>query len=251
VPFVSDFQSYVISVGQLYPAFDKIQSRAWTVPHRRSPLPGEEKTTPSLETTFFDEGEFNTAELLAFLKSSPGGPFTYHPDQDLRALNIISWSNINDSTLFEGGRVGKKFYLDSFNRNVFPENNGAVVYTASKRFFTSMRPGQESILLNVNLTMSAFYPKIMLDQWINARWPGFTLPPENGEHELKGLRVIFAGDVHNGKTEQRSIFGFTTLTEKSPTFEVKEGNNRRTVSAWKHLKTGMSSLFTRSNTANI
>jgi hypothetical protein len=40
-------------------------------------------------------------------------------DVELKALNIISWKNINDETVFQGGLSGKKFYPESLvKRNI-------------------------------------------------------------------------------------------------------------------------------------
>ena len=69
-------------------------------------------------------------------------------------------------------------------------------YVVHKGFFSSIHPGRESLLLNVNPATTAFYPPIILQDWIRARWPfAAQLPRPNPIDwtELKLLRVTFEG----------------------------------------------------------
>lgn len=125
----------------------------------------------------------------------------YLPLEDLRILNLISWETIN-SPSFKGGRVGKKFYPHSNPRRIVNQSNTKFtlpqhyVYDVNMGFFTSMRPGHGSILLNVNTTTTAFFPfKMKLQTWLNARWghsSSYTgVAPRTGKMEIKGVQVTF------------------------------------------------------------
>ena len=137
------------------------------------------------------------AELKRWIAHTPLTDPTYLPDDDLRILNIISWKNISQDDIFGGGRSGKKFYPTppAFSSAHMIPNNANPVYILCKGFFTSMRPGAGSLLLNINPVTTAFYPAVRLQDWMIARWPGADgIPPANGLHELEGLRVTFEGD---------------------------------------------------------
>jgi len=57
-----------------------------------------------------------------------------------------------------------------------------------------MRLGDGSLLLNVNVTTSAFFPSINLQDWIKRRWIE-NIPPKKSRHELIGVGVTYRGDL--------------------------------------------------------
>lgn len=70
---------------------------------------------------------------------------------------------------------------------------GRRVFVARTGLFTSVRPGNGSLLLNVNVSTSAFYPAERLQDWIDNR-----CQKKNNEQEwlqtmseVVGLKVFF------------------------------------------------------------
>lgn len=230
--FVSNYFSTVISIGRLHGEFGDHEQDgdSYYVQHRRTARPGEENQTPELKTVIWYEGSVNMGQLLSYIQAPQSYP-SYLPDEDLKILNAVSWRNINDSLHFGGGRVGKKFYPGPFPDAIRLAKNSPLVYAISTGFFTSMRPGTNSILLNANPTTSAFSPSVVLQDWIDARW-GLTngVPPDGEQHELKQVRVTFQGDREDpktGKRKQRRIFDFGESKVSGVTF-TKKGENKLT-----------------------
>jgi hypothetical protein len=158
---------------------------------------------------------------LINLGPQPAGA-TYHPDQDLRAMNILSWTRINFGD-WDGLRVGNKFYpanqalCKDLCRSDREKTINIPVYESRTGLFTSMRPGMDSILLNVNATTSVFFPSIKLQDWIYQRWCPveakslasknlYTYAPSARElYELEGLKVSWRGST-------RTIFAAHSIT---------------------------------------
>ncbi|KAI9651394.1 hypothetical protein NHQ30_001436 [Ciborinia camelliae] len=142
-----------------------------------------------------------------------------HPEEELKFLNIISWKKIN-SPEYAGGRVGKKFYPDSFvaadnawisetrSDPSFGFNDNAVpLYQIRRGFFSSMRPGKGSVLLNINLAISAFFSPIKLSEWIRSNRNA-----EGGfRRALKGVRVVF--DLHS--EGRQKVFNIKSINSDS------------------------------------
>lgn len=199
--WASDYNSTIISVGELFKDSAKTPQMVTAVVHPRSERPGGQAGTMTSRVNYLGIVETDLlkqhANTVNHVKGKPplvnSGGFHYHPDDDLKALNIISWKEIN-APGFNGGRHGAKFYPSELaaNENVAQHNRN--LYMIRDGFFTSMRPGQESVLLNVNVVTSAFYSPIRLQKWIDLYW-SFGLPPRDLNVKLRGVKVIF--DVGN------------------------------------------------------
>jgi hypothetical protein len=214
VPFVSDYLEFVISLGPLYPQFTSNVPCAYDVPHLRSAPAGQQPV--QMDTVFWFDGRFAKDQLLNYFGYSHNLPAAnlvgYHPDQELRNLNVISWNHISDDRTFIGGRSGKKFYPGHFANSILLGTG--TTYVVNRGIFSSIRPGRESLLLNINPTTTAFFPYIVLQTWINARWAGgphLPMPHHAEPRELKDLRVTFAGHTPgaNGRRKAWIIFGFS------------------------------------------
>ncbi|KAF5868778.1 putative argonaute-like protein [Botrytis fragariae] len=146
-----------------------------------------------------------------------------HPEEELKFLNMISWKKVN-SPQYEGGRVGKKFFPRSFvvddeewmskqrfkqRKTVlrFKDNDTAPLYRINRGFFSSMRPGQGSVLLNVNVTTSAFFSPINLAKWIESNPNAWGDPGRL----LKGVRVAF--DIH--EKNRQKVFNIKSIAPHS------------------------------------
>lgn len=158
-------------------------------------------------------GSVKVSDLENLAKHTPNRDTSYLPDEDVRALNIISWARINDKA-WTGGRVGKRFYLADGDVGLFKKRNNfeigeQTVYQVRSGFFSSMRPGHGSLLLNVNIATSAFFPSENLLTWIRRRW-NTEIPSERERHELIGVSVVHLNDPadHEGKRRHYVIRGF-------------------------------------------
>ncbi|CZR67285.1 uncharacterized protein PAC_17184 [Phialocephala subalpina] len=120
VNFVSDYYSCVYSDRPLYEDFDHDIHKAWLVPHRLSPIPGE---APAVMKTTVADNQPTVAG--------------YFPDEDIRALNVVTWKNINNPDVFSGGVNGKKFYPDLFSQARPLTLNQTKVYILSRGYFSS------------------------------------------------------------------------------------------------------------------
>ncbi|KAF7879476.1 hypothetical protein EAF04_000672 [Stromatinia cepivora] len=198
--WVSDYFEYIVSVGKLYPACSDSAGTITNVLHHR---PGRNGTWVAMQSSIIYEGSFQRNALQAHVASNTS---SFVPDAELRMMNIISWFNINgyngqNVALFDGFRVGKRFYPAV--GGVFPSRQvpkvGKPKFLIKTGFFTSMRPAVGSVLLNVNTATSAFFPPGILHDWIMRRWQTDT-PPAVDQDDLIGLRVTFNGDGVNPKT---------------------------------------------------
>ena len=222
VPFATDYVEFIISAGPLYPDFTSPVPCAYNVHHLRSTRAGLPPDV--LNTIFWFEGFFDTDSLFNYfgyrntLTATQLGD--YHPDQEIRNLNVLSWYHINNDRTFIGGRSGKKFYSGQFQ-------GGSVLdglYFVHRGIFSSMRPGRDSLLLNINPATTAFFQAINLQVWINNRWPAAPhLPRPHNEDwkELKDVRVTFQGHKTdtNGKRKQWTIFSFLFHATQPPPFQ--------------------------------
>jgi hypothetical protein len=219
VPFASDYLEFIISAGPLYPHFTSPVPCAYNVPHLRSTRAGQPPDV--LNTIFWFEGDFDANKLCNYfgyrntLNATQLG--NYHPDQEIRNLNVLSWYHINDDRTFIGGRSGKKFYSGQFPAGSLLGG----LYFVHRGIFSSMRPGRDSLLLNINPATTAFFQAINLQNWINNRWPAATqLPrPDNEDwKELKDVRVTFQGHQAdaNGKRKPWTIFSFLLQANTQP-----------------------------------
>ncbi|KAF7867569.1 uncharacterized protein EAF02_009760 [Botrytis sinoallii] len=189
-----------------------------STPHTRS---GPDGNPINMNSSLSFLGLVNVKALIDHVKSR-NTPLD-HPEQELKFLNIISWKKVN-SPQYEGGRVGKKFYPHSFVADdkewmskqrlkqrktvlCFKDNDNVPLYQIHRGFFSSIRPGKGSILLNVNVTTSAFFSPINLAEWIKSN------PKSWGDSErlLKGVRVVF--DIH--EKNRQKVFNIKSIASHS------------------------------------
>ncbi|KAG4432890.1 hypothetical protein IFR05_011636 [Cadophora sp. M221] len=99
------------------------------------------------------------------------------------------------SFLPKGGRFGKKLNPDIADLSQDLVLNENVIFGAKTGFFSSVRPGIGSLLLNVSVTTSAFYPAgVSVQKWIERRYNKNKIPPGGKLEELRGLKVDLLGD---------------------------------------------------------
>lgn len=199
--WVTDFFSKIVSVGPLFKKNNEVTNTEYQVPHESSDTPRAGQ--PDMRSVIIYEGPVQRNELQSLVHHTLGNVSNYRHDDDTNALNVISWKNIIQPR-WKGVRVGRKFYpqnenlksdittnVKSYdgNKPIFEKKK---IYEARTGFFTSVRTGDRSLLLNVNATTSAFYPSDMtVQRWVERRWSGrqLMIPPEGGYEELLGLKV--------------------------------------------------------------
>ncbi|TGO53459.1 hypothetical protein BOTNAR_0295g00060 [Botryotinia narcissicola] len=188
-----------------------------STPHTRS---GPDGNSIHMDSSLLFLGLVNVKALIDHVK--PRNTPLYHPEEELKFLNIISWKKVY-SPQYEGGRVGKKFYPHSFVADderwmsqkrtneqadlTLRFEDRVPLYQIHRGFFSSMRPGQGSVLLNVNVTTSAFFSPINLAEWIKSN------PQKWGDPErlLKGIRVVF--DIH--EKNRQKVFNIKSIVQHS------------------------------------
>jgi len=240
----SDYYSQIVSVGKLYDKWDYNNDPKFSIKHMRSVM-GD---GPDIEMTssMVYEGTVNKEYLDQLIHQRLPSNVTYHPGQDLAALNLLSWSKINFSD-GKGVRVGNKFYPkdnpaligDVVRKKTEFVNSNRIdhtqkIYDARIGFYSSMRPGVDSLLLNVNIT-----PDWNLQLWINRRWNSLPVQehvtnfrsPAKEHHELIGLQVLF-----EGTDQKHTIYGVSHNNVSRQLFA--DGENRTSV--FNHMKNSKS-----------
>lgn len=257
-PYACDYFSHIISTGRLWnhPASDDPRpgdATNWRIlQHTRTPAPPQTNRI-ALNSKITYEGSVRMRDLAALVRRAHRQALTFPPEEHFKALNIISWRHIN-SPAWTAGRVGNKFYPDhvdlraDLHRDERQTINGRPmwvkikVYEARTGFFTSMRPGDGSLLLNVNTATSAFFPTWDLQAFIEARW-GAGIPPlrERTRGELIGLRVTFDGDdpTLNKTRVVAEISNFTIYQQLFFTDSAKTQQRR----VFDHMNTSKSTLL--------
>lgn len=221
--WATDYSSMIISAGPLYKGSANLVGQETKTPHPRTPKrPNDRPPVVDSSVRFLDIVDINRLN-----KHLAGKDHDYNPHADFEALNICSWKNITDGT-FKGGRLRNKFYPDS-RRDKSAETEGCKagslqLYFIRSGFFTSMRPGQGSVLLNINTTTSAFFSPVKLSAWVNKRWPA-TPSVANFRNALKGVRVTL--DLHD-ESRQWAINGLSPNTTIEATMFQIEGHHRPT-----------------------
>ncbi|KAI9646022.1 hypothetical protein NHQ30_005460 [Ciborinia camelliae] len=220
--WVSDYFEYIVSVGKLYPSCSDTPGTTILVLHHR---PGQNGTWFPMQSSIIYEGSFQKGALQTHVNSDTS---SFVPDAKLRMMNIMSWFNINgynaqNAPLFDGFRVGKRFYppVGGIITEAQVPKSGQPIFHVRTGFFTSMRPGIGSVLLNVNTATSAFFPPEILHNWITKRF-GCNIPPDEYKCDLKALRVTFIGDVANPKT--RVIRDVSSNNVKGTSFTPTDAN---------------------------
>lgn len=243
--WVTDYFGHIISVGKLYNRFGDFDDEAWSVKHQR-PLPGGDKWA-TVDSTIFYEGMLKVAKVKEYINPNLPRDPNYFPEEDFRILNLLSWKHIYDlrnPTRLPIFTIGKKFYVDNpaniagqlFNSGSQDQPRKAIC-EVKRGFFSSMRPGNGSLLLNVNPTTTAFFPPINLHEWITRRSAdvGHGISWANIWKELKDLRVTFSGDEIDKPRVIHRIGGLAT--DESFEYEGQE----RTV--YFHMTQGQLSVF--------
>ncbi|TVY82147.1 Protein argonaute-2, partial [Lachnellula suecica] len=219
--WVTDYHSQIVSVGKLYKKVENEDNEDdedkvwWAANHPRI---GGGDDQHKMTSTISYESTLNFDQLRDHVQDYTADPHaTYLPDEDLNMLNLLSWKHILDigEPLGRVETVGKKFYPThgSISQSLFI--SGRKVYSFRHGFFSSMRPGAGSLLLNVNSISTAFYPPMILQTWINHREDQAsggnhsTIPSQKTQIELRGIKVTFLGDSNR----QRTITGFGPLTD--------------------------------------
>ncbi|TGO14137.1 hypothetical protein BTUL_0057g00030 [Botrytis tulipae] len=229
--YTTDFFCYIISVGRLYPDCGDAIGNAVTRDHQ---LTSADPTLAplSISTSLIYERIVNLAELRRFVNRVPERDMTYHPGEDLKSLNIISWQMIFPDT-FQGGRLGNKFYPESapFSTVNNTQNRQRPLWDLCDGFFSSMRPGDGRLLLNLNCTTSAFFHQCLLEDWISAKF-GLLLPNSaNVIRELRGVKVTFKGDPKTPK-KKWSVTGTDGQPIGVKTFTKDNGQS---ITVWQHM----------------
>ncbi|KAF7857920.1 hypothetical protein EAF04_009277 [Stromatinia cepivora] len=246
VVWASDFDSTIISAGELYPGLT-ISSPDQFVRHTRTGQNGS--TPPMMKSQVRFLGVVTIDELVKHCSYPSESAAGYFPNEDLKALNIISWKNIN-SSIFNGGRRGNKFYPAEILDSGQESQKNDRPYMIRKGFFSSVRPGQDSVLLNVNTTTSAFYSPILLSRWIELQWKKHRLDPTNEndrrkfQSKLKGVRVVFTAKK-SGNQQKRAIFEISDKRLGETTFAKDKKNPKEKTLVFNYLSTKYGSLFRR------
>ncbi|KAF5870268.1 putative piwi-domain-containing protein [Botrytis fragariae] len=222
--YATDFFCYIISVGRLYPDCGDALGNTITKSHLLTPA-GPALAPLSMSTSLVYEHNVNLAELRRFVNRAPGRDPNYHPGEDLKSLNIVSWQMIFPDT-FQGGRLGNKFYPENapFSTvRVLPPNNHQngpkPLWDLCDGFFSSMRPGDGKLLLNLNCTTSAFFHQCLLEKWISTKF-GTPLPlSTNVIRELRGVKKWTVTGI------DAQPVGVKTFTD----------DNGRPITVWQHM----------------
>jgi hypothetical protein len=214
--WATDYDAIIVSRGSLYHNSALAPGQV-TETHHHCTGPGKDPEKVLVESYVTYLGEVNLKGLKGHVEKR--SELEYLTDI-LKSLNIISWQIINHQN-FQGGRVGNRFYP----QKLVDENeakNGALLYRIRDGYFSSMRPGDGSLLLNVNSVTSAFFSPINLQIWIKECW-GKEQPHEKEfKSKLKGIRVTF--NVHKPPMPSRIwiICGISKKIISETTFKDKK-----------------------------
>ncbi|TVY43663.1 Protein argonaute [Lachnellula occidentalis] len=209
--WVTDYRSYVVSVGRLYldPNILNQVGDTFEAPHIRYTHTGAQ--IDQLTSFIIYERDFDFQRLRNYVDPAVLRDVTYLPGEDLKMLNILSWKLILDpATPGRFVTVGKNFYCVPVPEILSPQqrlqDRGQDVYILRTGYYSSMRPGNGSLFLNVNATTTAFYPRVNLQAWVDNR-QGNRQPTAQLQRELKELKVTFEGDPHPRKMWKIKGFG--------------------------------------------
>jgi len=210
--FITDYFNHIISVGKLFSDRTENQDMDgkmyYDVPHTRTRRQND-TSTDLVPTRVIEVGLVDITSLGTHVNPPRNSPASnYLPFQDLSSLNILSWEHINAMN-WDGARFNNKF----FPLGHYPDmpNDTSGLYHIRTGFFSSMRPGNGSVLLNVNTATSAFYPPINLQTWIERKQQSVGDPPRatvlsgSIRFELKNLRVTFTGDNGNHNQGKKRV----------------------------------------------
>lgn len=233
--WASDYQTTIVSVGPLYK-----DSAYIGIDYTYSPDPvgnSKRKEYVAPFSTLIEAGKrIDMGLLQKHVQSKNVGDAMESPDDLLKLLNIISWNNITKPNP-EVGRAGNKFYPQKeLNNSQISRNlKNPELYFLRQGFFSSMRPGEGSVLLNVNTVTTAFLSPINLRTWMNLAWDNKTPTPARFKLRLRGVRVSL--NLHNNsRTWVIDDIGPRSVSEM--TFE----KDKRHIRISDYLKTRKSDL---------
>lgn len=251
--YATDYSLCIISVGALYQDCGDVKGTVINRSYNGDPGGKPQQVTISIRY----EGKVLVDQLHRYVNQDTDDSGN-RPDEDLKALNILSWKFIYESASF--GRVGNKFYpmdpkyltggengSDAQDFNV--EQETGPIYQIRTGFFSSMRPAVGQLLLNVNATATAFFSCITVETWIHNYLGRSQLTSAIADDfarrkwkksGLKGLKVIFKYDRVNPPKKWRicDISKFTVFQQVF-TPESKPGEpSKQAISVWSHCKIG-------------
>jgi len=215
--WATDYDSIIVSKGPLYEKSTLSIDQVTQTHHYRTGR-GKDSKKVIVESHVTYLGEIN----LQGLKNHVEKRAEFDNTSDvLKSLNIISWKTINGEG-FQGGRIGNRFYpLSMVDSN--EAKRETPLYRIRDGFFSSMRPGDGSLLLNVNTVTSAFFSPINLQTWMKKQW---SAQPDNKvfRSKLKNVRVTF--DLHY-PSRIWTICGLGPRDTLGTTFEDKKDDNKK------------------------
>ncbi|KAG4434827.1 hypothetical protein IFR05_009698 [Cadophora sp. M221] len=214
--WVTDYASHIISVGKLFSNFVDDVDVAWSVVHQ---VPDRAGIMAQIDSTIFYEAQLDVAKLKKHISQDKERGVNYLPGEDIRILNMLSWKQIYDTKSPIGGAIAtvdKKFYPLHLrtSRLTLGGQEAAIL---RKGYFSSMRPANGTLALNVNASATPFYPPTILDTYIRLRGT-MPLPSASLARELKRLRIIFSGD---NPQKIRAIKDFSSRSSSNLRFPVK------------------------------
>lgn len=232
--FATNYDSIIISSGELF------KNETLEISHQPYPEAIEDNYVISTVQSL-GKIDFRNLKDLVDTKATSNPSRDYLPDDDIRALNVVSWKKINDPS-WKGGQVGNKFYPEGLWREELEENESLRErdkmvrykrdigrYWLATGFFTSIRPGQNSLFLNVNVTTSAFYAETDVQKWID----GEKRDKGKGFNELVGRKVVFSKDPDK---KQRIIRGIEREPIGNKTFVREEDRKKENISVVQYLE---------------
>ena len=225
VPWVCDYNSWIISVGRLYDEDGDDLDTSTTKQYTRTGLPGKPEP-PIMNGQIVFKGFVRLRDLQRHLRD----PTLQFAEDDIRALNMIVWKSLY--TNFDGRLAGRNFFPRvPFNTIHFkPRPSEPVVYETRQGFYSSVRPGINSLFLNLNTSTSAFFPEQNLADWIQ-----FSRPRDEDLRVLQGARVVVKDDP---AAKVRVISGFSTVSIGEQTF--KDNTSGRYVTVYDHWRNSKS-----------
>lgn len=180
-----------------------------------------------------------TEELFVSFSSAPNDPPVDFTDligyvegkgevknfnEELKVLNVIALRNVYDKD-YTGNVIGNKFYPESYAaRKAKGEVNDNELYYINSGFFSSMRPGTGSILLNVNTVTSAFYVPKNLQVWISQYWKGTTPNSRNFQSTLKGVQVTLKLHDQTPQSRRWIVFDISPKNTQGTSFFDNDQN---------------------------
>ncbi|PBP24089.1 QDE2 protein, partial [Diplocarpon rosae] len=191
-----DYESTIVSARPLYSDTSKLGRWVEYQPSGSGNSGKSQPTdTPKNPTLVTAINEVGIIDMGILKKHVEGKKCLDAPEDLLKLLNIISWKNITKPNSGVG-RVGNKFYpedqqsaAEKCKKFSPPER-----YFVRHGFFSSMRPGNGSVYLNVNTVTTAFLSPINLHKWMNLTWGDGNVSRWQFKLLLKDVRVKF--DLH-------------------------------------------------------